>query len=63
MGCSGPLIELPDLFAVAAEVCSAMAYLHSEGVVHGDLAGGNVLLMSQSSSPHGFTAKVCSTCP
>lgn len=46
------------ILSVAAEVCSAMAYLHKEGVVHGDLTSGNVLLKSQSSSPHGFTAKV-----
>ena len=33
-----------------------MAYLHREGIVHGDLAGGNVLLTS-ASTPHGFCAK------
>lgn len=46
--------------AVARDVCSAMEYLHKEGIVHGDLAGGNVLLTS-APTPHGFCAKVC--CP
>ncbi len=42
---------------MARDICSAMAYLHGEGIVHGDLAGGNVLLTS-AATPHGFCAKV-----
>jgi serine/threonine protein kinase len=44
--------------AVAAEVASAMAYLHSRNVVHGDLCGSNVMLTTDKGKPAGFTAKV-----
>ena len=51
---------LPVILAAAAEIAAAMAYLHGRGVVHGDLAGGNVLLCSAPDAPHGFTCKVLS---
>ena len=46
------------LLTTAAEIASGMAFLHARGVVHGDLSGGNILLTSCASNPHGFSAKV-----
>lgn len=40
------------------EISSAMEYLHSHDIVHGDLTGGNVLLTSSDKDGRGFTAKV-----
>ncbi len=46
------------VLAVAAEMASAMAYLHGHRIVHGDLCGTNILLTTDKSKPHGFTSKV-----
>jgi hypothetical protein len=51
----------PDLVAVLQtlqEMAAAMHYLHSHGVVHGDLTGGNVLLTASDKDARGFTAKI-----
>lgn len=42
----------------ATVVCSAMAYLHSLDILHGDLSSNNVLLACNSDDQRGFTAKV-----
>eukprot|EP00887_Chlorella_sp_A99_P008025 scaffold12.g8025.t1 len=40
------------------EIASAMAYLHDQGIIHGDLTGGNVLLSSSMRDHRRFTAQV-----
>lgn len=51
--------------STAVEVASALLYLHSHGVVHGDLSAWNVLLTTSGPSANlgdrGFTAKVWGT--
>lgn len=46
------------ILTAAADIAAGMAYLHSRGIAHGDLTGGNVLLASDSSSFSGVVAKV-----
>ena len=46
------------MLTAAADIASGMAFLHSRGIVHGDLTGGNVLLATDPSSPNGVVAKV-----
>ena len=36
-----------------------MCYLHSLDILHGDLTGGNILLISSNKDLRGFIAKVC----
>lgn len=50
------------VLATAKEFCTAVAYLHSMDVVHGDLKSSNVLLKAAGVTPwdsRGFVAKVC----
>ena len=49
------------ILPTALEITSAMCYLHSCNVLHGDLSPGNILLANSDSAPHGFTAKVRSS--
>ncbi|KAL3147321.1 hypothetical protein ABBQ32_002806 [Trebouxia sp. C0010 RCD-2024] len=50
--------DLRTVAMTALEIASAMAFLHSKSIVHGDLSGGNVMLTSSPINPHGFQAKV-----
>ena len=53
--------HLPSILAIAADIASAMTYLHDAGIVHGDLCGGNILLTSgegERAGALGFVAKV-----
>ena len=43
--------------ATAWEVAGALAYLHGEGIVHGDICSSNVLLKA-AQTQRGFTSKV-----
>lgn len=42
----------------ALEIASALAYLHTINILHGDLAGGNILLTSSNKDARKFTCKV-----
>lgn len=44
--------------ATAHEIAAALAYLHSQDLLHGDLTGGNILLASSDTDERGFSAKV-----
>ena len=51
----------PDIFAVYATahgVASAMAYLHSQAIVHGNLQGDSLGLANSSQDKRGFVVKV-----
>ena len=49
--------DYASLLSTAVEIAGAMSYLHSLGVLHGDLTGGNILLCS-AQNHRKFVAKV-----
>lgn len=49
------LPHYPTVLSVALDIANAMLHLHSEGVVHGDLKAGNVLLRSTAGSQRRST--------
>ncbi|KAK9827983.1 hypothetical protein WJX81_005140 [Elliptochloris bilobata] len=53
-----PPRNLPAVVQTAREIASALTYLHSLDILHGDLSGGNILLASSNKDPRGFVAKV-----
>jgi len=50
--------DLPEILDIFLGICSAGCYLHTRGIIHGDLTGNNVLLKTQVSRK-GFVAKIC----
>lgn len=46
------------LILTALDVAHAISYLHSLGIIHGDLKAANVLLKTDSTDPRGFVCKV-----
>lgn len=46
------------MLALAHDVAAAMLHLHSEGIVHGDLKAGNVMLTSSSAANTGALPSV-----
>lgn len=49
----GGFLAPSAVLALAHDVAAAMLHLHSEGIVHGDLKAGNVMLTSSSSGSVG----------
>ena len=50
--------NVPAVLAAAEQLASAMSYLHSKDIIHGDLCGGNILLTASKTSPNGVKCKV-----
>uniref|UniRef100_A0A1D2ABN9 Protein kinase domain-containing protein n=2 Tax=Auxenochlorella protothecoides TaxID=3075 RepID=A0A1D2ABN9_AUXPR len=50
--------NLVSILQTLQEIAAALAYLHANDILHGDLTGGNVLLAANSKDGRGFTAKV-----
>ena len=46
------------ILSCLADIAGAMEYMHSIGLVHGDLKCNNVLLQSTHSDARGFTCKL-----
>jgi serine/threonine protein kinase len=49
----GGFLAPSTVLALAHDIAAAMLHLHCEGIVHGDLKAGNVMLTSSSSSSSG----------
>ena len=50
--------DMSIILPTALELAEGLEYLHDQGILHGDLSPGNVLLANDPSAPHGFTVKV-----
>ena len=50
--------DMSIILPTALELAEGLGYLHEQGILHGDLSPGNVLLADEPSAPHGFTVKV-----
>ena len=55
---SAPACDIVAVYATAKDIASAMAYVHSKGIIHGDLRGDSLGLASNGQDPRGFIAKV-----
>ncbi len=58
---SAPASDLMAVYATAKDIASAMAYIHSKDIIHGDLRGDSLGLASSSQDQRGFIAKVTLT--
>lgn len=52
------IVSQRALLRTAAEVAKALDFMHSLGVVHGDLKPANVLLKTHRADRRGYVAKV-----
>ena len=57
--CCWSLLSTREVRHRPAGACAGMEYLHSAGILHGDLKPANVLLKSTSADRRGFTCKLC----
>ena len=51
-------LNLQGVYRCLIDVAAGMDYLHSLGVINGDLKPANILLKSTDADPRGFTCKV-----
>eukprot|EP00747_Dinoflagellata_sp_TGD_P197578 gnl/TRDRNA2_/TRDRNA2_69142_c0_seq1.p1 gnl/TRDRNA2_/TRDRNA2_69142_c0~~gnl/TRDRNA2_/TRDRNA2_69142_c0_seq1.p1 ORF type:complete len:921 (+),score=141.17 gnl/TRDRNA2_/TRDRNA2_69142_c0_seq1:246-3008(+) len=51
-------LPISEVIDVSIEIAAALSYLHSRGIIHGDLSGTNVLLKSHNCAK-GYVCKVC----
>ena len=47
-----------NIYKSLQDIAAGMDYLHTVGVLHGDLKGANVLLKSTATDPRGFMCKL-----
>lgn len=50
--------SLPEVLDISADIAAAGSYLHSRGIIHGDLTANNVLIKTQVSRK-GYVCKIC----
>lgn len=50
--------SIEEVVEVGCEISGAASYLHSRGIIHGDLTANNVLLTERPTSAKGYTTKV-----
>ena len=54
----GPLPDLLKVLDTMREIASAVAYMHTKDIIHGNLTGSSIMLCSSRKDSRGFTAKV-----
>ena len=54
--------DMSIILPTALELAEGLEFLHEQGILHGDLSPGNVLLANDTSAAHGFTVKVITIC-
>lgn len=54
----GPLPDLLKVLDTMREIASAIAYMHTKDIIHGNLTGSSIMLCSSRKDSRGFTAKV-----
>ncbi|KAL0035971.1 hypothetical protein WJX77_009876 [Trebouxia sp. C0004] len=50
--------DMVNIYKSLQDIAAGMDYLHTVGVLHGDLKGANVLLKSTATDPRGFMCKL-----
>ena len=54
----GPMPDLLKVLDTMREIASAIAYMHTKDIIHGNLTGSSIMLCSSRKDSRGFTAKV-----
>ncbi len=57
-GFDNALFTQVNIYKSLQDIAAGMDYLHTVGVLHGDLKGANVLLKSTATDPRGFMCKL-----
>lgn len=58
--CNSPMKHggIGEVLGINMDICSALTYMHSRGIIHGDLTANNVLLVCRPAATKGFVCKV-----